>query len=1151
MTNLQNNLNISTKSLLGDSKYNISFKKYSGVDFSKKCFVFQGQGGIENGMGKYYYENFNLVKKLFDEADKFLLKRGKQKVSDFIVGHDKIDKNKLHIYGNIALFVLEIGMFRILVDKNLTPSVVTAHSFGEYAALVACGCVSFLDMLDIVYNREFLSEEKNVLGYLVAVKESEKNILDIFKNFEGKYYLSNINSDKQVVLSVPNTELKKLEYFLNKNKLKYKVLENTPQPYHSPLMHGSREKFKKYLGSVKFKISPPEIPLFSSVLRKKIKKGNFQEKEIMRILENQLTEPVNFIYQVEEIFKDKINVFIEIGVKKIFTDIIRDILNNNFEYKSYFLDDFLISKNSYGGQSLPSENIYDGKLVKALKYLVSKTTGYDLASIRLEDRFQEELRMDSIKKADVVFRFLEESRISGDNIELSRISSLSSILDEVKNIKAKGGAENNNKTKWSRFILRENEKEIHKIQNNDKILGKVKNISFSKICSGDANDIEGVNTLIIDLETHLNHQNLKDFIFGFKKIIVDSYNQDPAALSLKNIILISYVQNDGFVLSSFFKSIKREIFNIDFKHIFFDKKYGAVKIEDVIKNEILNGADTDILYKNNLRSRNIIIAEKRGVVDKAFDKNKIDSSAVIVAIGAGTGITKSLIKNLEKDFQPIIHIIGRSNFEKIKKTDQKFFEKKNVFYHSADASRLDLLEGVVKKIVGKYKKIDFIINGAGILDINNFIDKKDGVISSEIDSKILISENVLKLKHKKGFNIGKAVLFSSIVSNYGSAGQSVYALSNAYLNKLASENDSILTINWPGWDKVGMTDNASVYGKLKEYKIPLLKERKAYPLFKKELINSKEKSVFYMTDADDNALNFMLIDLNKHKKFTGLPADKKALAANVDFLRTFGGDDDKFLQEHMVFGEITLPGSFFISSALCFSYLYNKKFISIKKIKLLSRFILKSNNYFKDKININLSNDKNVLSVSFKDSSGSIKAICHLAGADEKELKIKKDILGPSFTKNGKKDLLVKSREFYEAVSKNSGLVLGSMYKNLGDVYRTTNAKGRMYYADINLSSETFLDGSVYEKLTRIIDAGFQILGAVAVGENGKNGGLYLPTGIKEILHHGKYLIGDKLLVVLSNETRGDNFIEGDISIFNNSGEIIISAAEVRLTKVN
>ena len=436
MTNVQNNLNINTKSLLGDSEYNISFKKYSGVDFSKKCFIFQGQGGIENGMGKYYYENFDLVKKLFDEADKFLLKRGKKRVSDFIVGHDKIDDDKLHIYGNIALFVLETGMFRILVDKNLTPSIITAHSFGEYAALVACGCVSFTDMLDIVYNREFLSEEKNVLGYLVAVRESEGNILDIFKNFDGKYYLSNINSDKQVVLSVSSAELKKLEYFLSKNKLKYKVLENVPQPYHSPLMYGSREKFKKYLKNRKFKISSPEIPIFSSVLRKKIKKGNFQEKEIMLILENQLTEPVNFIYKIKEIFKDDIRTFVEIGVKRIFIDIIADILNNNSEYKTYFGGDFLISKNFYREENASNENIYDGKLVKTLKYLVSKTTGYDLASIRLEDRFQEDLKIDSIKKADVVFRFLEENRIPGDNIELSKIDNLSSILDEVKNIKA-------------------------------------------------------------------------------------------------------------------------------------------------------------------------------------------------------------------------------------------------------------------------------------------------------------------------------------------------------------------------------------------------------------------------------------------------------------------------------------------------------------------------------------------------------------------------------------------------------------------------------------------------------------------------------------------------------------------------------------------
>ncbi len=361
---------------------------------------------------------------------------------------------------------------------------------------------------------------------------------------------------------------------------------------------------------------------------------------------------------------------------------------------------------------------------------------------------------------------------------------------------------------------------------------------------------------------------------------------------------------------------------------------------------------------------------------------------------------------------------------------------------------------------------------------------------------------------------------------------------------MAIENDDVLAISWPGWDKVGMTNSISVYKKLKEYKIPLIKERDAYVLFKKELENFEEKVVFYMVGVEDNALNFTLVDFNKYKKFIGLPIDKKAMTASVDFLRMFDKNDNKFLQEHKVFGEIVLPGSFFVSSAICFSYLYNRELASVKKIKFLSKFILK------DKINISLSNNKNVLSIAFKNED-SIKTICHSGGVDKKELEIKGDILDLNFLKKGKKDLIVKNRELYKAISKNRSLVFGDMYKNLGDVYETTNAKGRMYYAEINLSSEIFLDGSVYEKLTRIIDAGFQILGAAIIGENGKNSGLYLPIEVDEISYHGKYSISDRLFIVLFNETLEKNFIKGDINIFNNRDEIIISASGIKLAKVN
>ena len=87
----------------------------------------------------------------------------------------------------------------------------------------------------------------------------------------------------------------------------------------------------------------------------------------------------------------------------------------------YFLAKDLIShkKRTFGGES---------SSFNTLNRILIKLTGYSLDSITLEDRLQDDLSIDSLKKAEIVFQYLDDTDNSS-SVNLDSIEKLSDILD--------------------------------------------------------------------------------------------------------------------------------------------------------------------------------------------------------------------------------------------------------------------------------------------------------------------------------------------------------------------------------------------------------------------------------------------------------------------------------------------------------------------------------------------------------------------------------------------------------------------------------------------------------------------------------------------------------------------------------------------------
>ena len=280
------------------------------------AFVFPGQGAQFPGMGKDLFDQSELAKGRFSEANSVL---GFDIASNMFEGTPEALKQT-----NVtqpAIFIHSVVLAECL-GARFQPDMVAGHSLGEFSALVAAGSLSFEDGLRLVSARANAMQEACELlpSTMAAVLGLDTEVVEtICKDTQGVVVAANYNCPGQLVISGEVPAVEAACAALSEAGARRALMLPVGGAFHSPLMEPAREKLAQAIESAA--IEAPRCPIYQNVSAE----PTVDPGVIRTQLVAQLTAPVRWTQTMQAMISDGATNVTEVGPGKVLQGLFKKV----------------------------------------------------------------------------------------------------------------------------------------------------------------------------------------------------------------------------------------------------------------------------------------------------------------------------------------------------------------------------------------------------------------------------------------------------------------------------------------------------------------------------------------------------------------------------------------------------------------------------------------------------------------------------------------------------------------------------------------------------------------------------------------------------------------------------------------------------------
>ncbi len=287
---------------------------------TKTAFLFAGQGAQTLGMARDLYEHFDIVKATFEQASQILGYDIRHLIDE---DQDKLNQTR---FTQPAILTTSVAIYKLLIEKGISPDIVAGLSLGEYSALVASGALDFETALQLVAKRGQLMEEAAPAGSgkMVAIMNAEVSVIESACQSAsdlGVVSPANYNTPQQIVIGGEVTAVDKAVDILKETGVKRMIPLQVSGPFHTTLLEQASQGLAEVLEEVTF--NDFELPLVGNT-----EATIMTKKDIKSLLARQVMEPVRFYESIAEIQAFGVDRVIEVGPGKVLSGFIKKIDKN-------------------------------------------------------------------------------------------------------------------------------------------------------------------------------------------------------------------------------------------------------------------------------------------------------------------------------------------------------------------------------------------------------------------------------------------------------------------------------------------------------------------------------------------------------------------------------------------------------------------------------------------------------------------------------------------------------------------------------------------------------------------------------------------------------------------------------------------------------